>query len=387
LSANFTQGTYLVMSLTREDDFLRFLVGCWSDLPQPHSYPIPKKGNLPPKWRKYRLDRGLDADEWRVNSLRDACAEYFWNTKKGGDGGFEENERKLKKISDELIHSLKSKNDKNISEVCKKVFKWGGVARKKSDGSNIWIQENAENGLLKEKIANGERNVADKKVLCVLPIVAENRYRHGLPLEELGGRPLLSYAIEEAKKVKLIDRVIVDTEDEEIAEVAREWGAEIPYIRPRHLAKLEISPSEVIRHLLSYLVEQEHYQPDILLMSHYHHPFARAEHLEEAINSLVIHDCDSVISVGVNIKYHWQPGPHGLEPVLYPRKLVTDQKWITYEERGGIYAIDPNNLKTDSLFGTSVSFIEMSETEGLRIDCDLHMWMAEQFLKTGFLEK
>jgi glycosyltransferase involved in cell wall biosynthesis len=240
---------------------------------------------------------------------------------------------------------------------------------------------------VKQKFADDSRELKDKKILCVLPIIAENRYQHGLPLVKLGGRPLLSYVIEEAKKVKLFDRIIVDTEDEEIAEVSKTWGADVPFIRHRRLAKLDVQPNEVMRHLLSNLAEQEHYRPDIVLMSHYNYPFARSEHMEEAVNSLAIHHCDSVVGVGANIKFHWQPGPDGLEPVLYPRNLVADQKWVTYEERGGIYAFNPANLQMNSLFGTSVSFIELNETEGMRIDSDLHMWLAEKFLETGYLEK
>jgi hypothetical protein len=104
--------------------------------------------------------------------------------------------------------------------------------------------------------------------------------------------------------------------------------------------------------------------------------------MEEAINTLAIHKCGSVISVGQNIRFHWQPGPHGLMPVLYPRTLVRDQKWVTYEERGGIYALDVENLrKSGNFLGDSVSFIELDEKEGLRIESDFTLSIADSFLR------
>ncbi|MEO5335327.1 MAG: glycosyltransferase [Magnetospirillum sp. WYHS-4] len=240
---------------------------------------------------------------------------------------------------------------------------------------------------VKAKFVERERDLQDRKVLFVLPIMAENRYRRRLALTELHGRPMLAYAIEQAKRVKLFDRVIVDTEDEAIAEAARAAGAEVPFIRPRKLARLTVSTTEVLRHCVRTLDQEEGYRPDLMVVGTFSCPFITAAHMEEALHSLAIFHCDSVIGVGVNLRYHWQPGPHGLEPVLYPRKLVNDQKWVTYEERGGLYALTLDNLHGEHFLGKSVSFVEIDEAEGLRIDSDYHFWLAEQMLKVGFWER
>lgn len=76
-----------------------------------------------------------------------------------------------------------------------------------------------------------------KKVLAVIPARGGSK---GVPrknIKDLGGKPLIAWTIECAKKSKYLDRVIVSTEDNEIASVAQKWGAEVPFMRPMELAQ------------------------------------------------------------------------------------------------------------------------------------------------------
>ena len=118
-------------------------------------------------------------------------------------------------------------------------------------------------------------------------------------------------------------------------------------------------------------------------MAYYTHPFIKAEHLEEAVDSMVIYDCDSVISVETDMRFHWKRGEFGLTPVSYPRGLLNDQKWTIYVERGGIYALKSKNLETDSFLGKSISYTELTDRHALRIDSKFNHWIAEQALMSG----
>lgn len=234
---------------------------------------------------------------------------------------------------------------------------------------------------VKQKFVKQTRSRHDKKIMCVLPMVAENRYKPRLPVVQLNGQPMLAYVLKQAQQVDIFDRIIVDTEDEEIAEQAARLGAEVPFLRPKKLAKLDVPPVDVLKHLIKTLHGEQRYLPDIILMAYYNNPFIRAASMEEVVNTLMIYKCDSVISVVEDLKFHWQRGENGLKPVLYPRKILTDEKWQTYEEKGGIYALSLSNLKTDSFLGKSISFIEISEVEALRVKSDFTFWMAEQIAR------
>ena len=77
----------------------------------------------------------------------------------------------------------------------------------------------------------------DKKILAVIPARGGSK---GIPrknIKNLGGKPLIAWTIECAQKSKYLDRIVVSTEDEEIAQVAKKWGADVPFMRPMELAQ------------------------------------------------------------------------------------------------------------------------------------------------------
>lgn len=127
----------------------------------------------------------------------------------------------------------------------------------------------------------------------------------GLPRKNilpLGGRPLISYTIEAALKSK-INRTIVSTEDKEIAEIARECGAEVPFLRPKKLATDTASSLSVILHALNYLEKKERYYSDVIVFLQPTSPFRTYKHINEALEMFFSSDVDSVISV-CETEYH-----------------------------------------------------------------------------------
>lgn len=99
------------------------------------------------------------------------------------------------------------------------------------------------------------------EVLCFIPARGGSK---GIPFKNitpLAGKPLVAYSIELAKLVPEVTRVIVSTEDERIAEVALQYGAEVPFLRPRELAEDDSVAGSVIGHLLATLAQRENYRP------------------------------------------------------------------------------------------------------------------------------
>ncbi len=122
----------------------------------------------------------------------------------------------------------------------------------------------------------------------------------GLPgknIRLLNGKPLISLAIEQAKAVKLIKRVIVSTDSEEIGEVSREYGAEVPFIRPPELAKDNSPEWMAWRHGLAYLQEMEGKLPDVMISVPATAPLRSSLDIENCINEYIKGDTDAVITI------------------------------------------------------------------------------------------
>lgn len=104
-----------------------------------------------------------------------------------------------------------------------------------------------------------------KKVLCVIPARGGSKRILGKNTKLFAGKPLISYAITQAHKLSFVDRVIVDTDSSAIAKVAKKYKAEVPFLRPKHLATDIATTADSTRHVLERLAT-EGYQPDYILI-------------------------------------------------------------------------------------------------------------------------
>jgi len=103
---------------------------------------------------------------------------------------------------------------------------------------------------------------------------------------EVGGRPLISYSIEEAKKSKFLDAFIVSTDSEKIAKVAKSWGADVPFIRPKSTAKKFSAEIEYQRHALAWLEKHRGWKPEIVVIIKATSPLRPASDIDRVIQTL-----------------------------------------------------------------------------------------------------
>lgn len=106
----------------------------------------------------------------------------------------------------------------------------------------------------------------------------------------LKGFPLIAYSIAAAKLSKRIDRVIVSTESSEIAAIAEEYGAEVPFLRPVEFAQDQSSDIDFIRHAIDYFAEQETDQPELLVHLRPTTPLRDPALIDKAINDIENND-------------------------------------------------------------------------------------------------
>ncbi len=116
-------------------------------------------------------------------------------------------------------------------------------------------------------------------------------------IKELCGKPLIAYTIEAAQQSGVFDRVILSTDDEEIAAVARSYGAEVPFMRPAELAQDTTPHLPVMQHAVTWLREHENYEPDYVAILQPTAPLRQAFHLQEAVELLKKTGADSVVSM------------------------------------------------------------------------------------------
>jgi len=121
------------------------------------------------------------------------------------------------------------------------------------------------------------------------------------------GRPLLVYTCDAALASAKLGRVVLSTDDEEIASIGRDFGVEVPVMRPEELAGEDTLILPVIQHMIRWLMDHEGYSPDCLMLLQPTSPMRQARHIDEAIQLIDESGADCVVSV--------TPVPHQYNPV------------------------------------------------------------------------
>lgn len=126
--------------------------------------------------------------------------------------------------------------------------------------------------------------------LKILGMIGVRSGSKGLPhknIRPLAGKPLMAWIIEAACRACTVNRVIVSTDSPEYAAIARQYGAEVPFLRPAELAGDASTDIEFIRHALAWLDENEGYQPDLVLRLLATVPMQQPEDMDAAVEVLL----------------------------------------------------------------------------------------------------
>lgn len=134
-------------------------------------------------------------------------------------------------------------------------------------------------------------------VLGIVPARGGSKSIPRKNIKQFLGKPLIAWAIEALKESGIVSRIVVSTDDEEIASVARKYGAEIPFMRPRELAEDNTPTLPVLVHAVTWLKENEGYAPDFVVLFEPTSAAKRPRHVREVVEKLVATGADSVISV------------------------------------------------------------------------------------------
>ena len=125
-------------------------------------------------------------------------------------------------------------------------------------------------------------------------------------LLKIGGKTLVELAIKSAKKSKLLTRIILSSEDKEILKIAKKAGVEIPFIRPKKLAKDNSSTFSVLKHAVKWLEKNENWRADIIVLLQPTTPFRKGTHIDAVVKLLLKSRSDAATTIKkVSYPSHW----------------------------------------------------------------------------------
>ena len=220
----------------------------------------------------------------------------------------------------------------------------------------------------------------DKKILAIIPARGGSK---GIPrknIKEFCGKPLIAWTIEAAKKSGIISRLVLSTDDAEISEIGRRYGAEVPFVRPSELA-IDTTPTlPVVIHAVRNLMEKENYNPDFVVLLEPTSPGRKAEHIKEAVELMLKTKADSVVSL-VEVPGHYSPfwqfkidEEDKMELFVGDpiNKIISRRQDLpkTYTRNGAIYIFRPELLfgKEPSLYGKDTRAYIMDPAYSMDID-------------------
>jgi len=195
------------------------------------------------------------------------------------------------------------------------------------------------------KIGEGERIRTMTEILALIPARGGSK---GIPRKNIrtfAGYPLIAWSIAAAKQASCVTRIIVSTDDEEIASVARQFGAETPFLRPAELAQDQTTDLPVFEQALEWLKDNENYKPDITVQLRPTSPIRPKDCVDHAVEILLDHeeaDCvRGVVPAGQNPHKMWRFTAEDqpmkpllqvdgiLEPYNAPRQILPPVYWQT----------------------------------------------------------
>lgn len=143
-------------------------------------------------------------------------------------------------------------------------------------------------------------------VLGLIPARGGSKGIPGKNIYPLKGKPLLAYTCEAAIQSKQLQRVILSTDSQEIADVGSKYGVEVPFLRPERYAQDNTPSMDVVLHALDWLQKSENWIPDVVVLLQPTSPLRKAVHIEQALQTFHEKQAETVVSV-VKVPHRFSP--------------------------------------------------------------------------------
>ncbi|KOR32311.1 acylneuraminate cytidylyltransferase [Achromatium sp. WMS3] len=216
--------------------------------------------------------------------------------------------------------------------------------------------------------------IQNKTVLAIITARGASKRLPRKNVLELAGKPLIAWTITEAKSSKYIDRLILSSEDEEIIEVAKKWGCEVPFIRPVELAQDETSSMDVIFHALDTISEKY----DYVVLLQPTSPLRTTQDIDACIEKCIQKDAPACVSVTEpNKNPYWMftlKADETITPLITNNYNLQRRQELpkAYALNGAVYVADSLWLAKNKSFLTKDTIVYIMPNErSIDIDCKL----------------
>lgn len=220
--------------------------------------------------------------------------------------------------------------------------------------------------------------IKGKKVLGIIPARGGSKGIPGKNIRMVAGKPLIAWTIEVAKQSKYLDRLILSSDDAEIIKVAKEWGADVPFVRPAELAQDDTPGVDPVLHALK---ETPEYDYVVLLQPT--SPLRTVEDIDQCIETCLNLAAPACASVTVPEKSpYWMytvNADNRMKPLLAAGSFTRRQDLpVVYALNGAVYVAEVDWLKLNKVFVTeeTVAF-EMSKDHSVDIDTERDIELFE----------
>jgi CMP-N-acetylneuraminic acid synthetase len=222
-------------------------------------------------------------------------------------------------------------------------------------------------------------------IFAIIPARGGSKGLPGKNIKLFCGKPLLAWTIEAAKLSSYIGKVIVSTDSEQIAQTARDFGAEVPFLRPQELSTDDSDTVSVTLHALSCL-KKDNYEPKLLVLLQPTSPLRLTEDIDNAIELFLGNGCDAVISVNKlqhPIFWTFRISNSYLDPLFGRDYLASRRQELPeiYAPNGAIYIVSIDAfLKHKSFYLDMTRPYVMPFQRSIDIDDEDDFLVAERFM-------
>ena len=237
------------------------------------------------------------------------------------------------------------------------------------------------------------------EVLALIPARGGSKSIPRKNIRLFAGHPLIAYSIAAGLAAERVTRLVVSTDDEEIALIARQYGAETPFLRPVEYSQDQTADLPVFQHALNWLAQEQDYHPEIVVQLRPTSPLRRVAHINQAVLSLIEHpEADAIRTVCVpfqNPFKMWRIEADGFmrplienlglgqkisEPYNMPRQGLPDVFWQTgYVDAAWTATL----MKKHSMTGERILPLVIDPGDWIDIDSPDDWRRAERFLQDG----
>lgn len=231
----------------------------------------------------------------------------------------------------------------------------------------------------------------------ILGVITARGGSKGIPkknIKKLGGKPLIAYTIDTSKKSKLLTTCIVSTDDDEIADVCKMYGASVPFMRPKELANDTATHQPVLKHAVEFIEKHNNVSVDYVVILQPTSPFRTVDDLDDVIRKLIDTNADSAVSlveltsdshpvkakkiIGDKVESYSIPEEEGTRRQDLP---------VAYRRSGAVYVMKRDLIvKEGRLYGDFVTGCIVPRERSIDIDT-MFDWMRAEYMLEDLKKK